>query len=236
MNNHHWATPNARDTHNPSEPDSDRTKRRLAQGWTIDLNEQAAWFNVADAQGSVGGGQSKRMTEGGGLRKLEDQIEGELWMTPNVPNGGRVLSEEDVLAKGSTANGKRQVGLEMQTRFFPTPAARDYRSESGGGKNDEPLQSPIGAESPGDDRARPIFPPGPSDREGWATVLRETPWLAPAISEEEAQSLLRREPDGLSPELDFGNRTDRLRALGNAVCPLQGAFAFITLARRAGLK
>lgn len=108
-----------------------------------------------------GGGQSERMTPGGGqYRKLEDQIEGELWMTPNVPNGGRVLSEEDVLAKGSTANGKRQVSLEMQSKFwgtpnsherthtarevdhgeqlanqaeyFPTPAARDFRSESGG--------------------------------------------------------------------------------------------------------
>ena len=51
-----WSTPNARDTHNPSEPDSGRTKRKLAQGWTIDLNEQAAWFDVGHAAHDHGGG------------------------------------------------------------------------------------------------------------------------------------------------------------------------------------
>lgn len=44
-----WSTPNARDDHNPSRPDSERTKRKLAQGWTIDLNEQAAWWNAESA-------------------------------------------------------------------------------------------------------------------------------------------------------------------------------------------
>lgn len=45
-----WSTPNARDDHNPSQPDSERTKRKLAQGWTIDLNEQAAWWNAESAR------------------------------------------------------------------------------------------------------------------------------------------------------------------------------------------
>lgn len=31
------------------------------------------------------------------------------WPTPNVPSGGRTLSEADVIAKGNTAKGKRQV-------------------------------------------------------------------------------------------------------------------------------
>jgi hypothetical protein len=45
------------------------------------------------------------------------------WPTPNVPNGGRALSPEDVAAKGKTAKGKRQVGLENVVSFWPTPKA-----------------------------------------------------------------------------------------------------------------
>ncbi|MDE0852886.1 MAG: hypothetical protein OSA97_00505 [Nevskia sp.] len=55
-----------------------------------------------------------------------------MWPTPNVPNGGRTLSEEEVLAKGTTEDGKRQVGLEMATRFWPTPNAGDDRGPSPG--------------------------------------------------------------------------------------------------------
>lgn len=44
-----------------------------------------------------------------------------LWPTPNVPNGGRTMSEEDALRKGRTAKGKRQVGLESAVKFWPTP-------------------------------------------------------------------------------------------------------------------
>lgn len=51
----------------------------------------------------------------------------ETWPTPNVPNGGRTMSDEDVENKGATDKGKRQVGLEnVATRFqWPTPRAED---------------------------------------------------------------------------------------------------------------
>ena len=45
------------------------------------------------------------------------------WPTPDVPNGGRHLSPEDVAAKGATAKGKRQVGLENAAKLWPTPDA-----------------------------------------------------------------------------------------------------------------
>src|SRR5438105_5279483 len=48
-----------------------------------------------------------------------------LWPTPNVPNGGRTLSPEDVAAKGRSAKGKRQVGLENVASLWPTPASAD---------------------------------------------------------------------------------------------------------------
>jgi hypothetical protein len=47
--------------------------------------------------------------------------EAAMWPTPNVPNGGRVLSSEITLAKGATEQGKRQVGLENVARIWPTP-------------------------------------------------------------------------------------------------------------------
>ncbi len=41
--------------------------------------------------------------------------------TPNVPNGGRTLSPEDVANRGATDKGKRQVGLEMEAKHWSTP-------------------------------------------------------------------------------------------------------------------
>lgn len=55
---------------------------------------------------------------------LQDQTK--MWSTPNVPNvpnGGRTLSEQDILSRGKTAKGKRQVGLENEARLWHTPSA-----------------------------------------------------------------------------------------------------------------
>ncbi len=61
------------------------------------------------------------------------------------------------------------------------------------------------------------FPPGPDDRDAWARVLAEMPEVEPAVCRVAA-----RVPD----------RTHRLRALGNAVVPAQGAHAFRSLWHR----
>jgi hypothetical protein len=45
------------------------------------------------------------------------------WYTPNTPTGGRSVPAETVASAGSTASGKRTVGLESQTRHWPTPSA-----------------------------------------------------------------------------------------------------------------
>ncbi len=62
-----------------------------------------------------------------------------------------------------------------------------------------------------------IFPPSPNDLEGWSRMLSEMPSLEPAVC---------RMVDGLP------NRVDRLRALGNAVVPLEAAYAFASLWER----
>lgn len=65
------------------------------------------------------------------------------------------------------------------------------------------------------------WPPGPDEFDQWATVPAE---LRPNV-----ESSLCRVADGLSNGLGF--RREQLHALGNAVVPLQAAYAFATLAK-----
>jgi len=51
-----------------------------------------------------------------------------LWPTPDVPNGGRNMTREDVLNKCRTATGKRQVGLANAVNVWPTPTTRDHHA------------------------------------------------------------------------------------------------------------
>jgi len=55
-----------------------------------------------------------------------------LWPTPNVAYGGRTMAAADILAKGKTVKGKRQVGLENLAKLFPTP---DAHCGKGGAEN-----------------------------------------------------------------------------------------------------
>ena len=66
-----------------------------------------------------------------------------------------------------------------------------------------------------------VFPPGPDDLKAWARVLAELPALEPAFCNV---------ADGLATT---GDRSHRLRLLGNGVVPLVAAHAFRTLAARA---
>jgi DNA (cytosine-5)-methyltransferase 1 len=66
-----------------------------------------------------------------------------------------------------------------------------------------------------------FWPPGPNELDRWATV--------PAELQPNVESALCRVVDGLSNGLGF--RREQLHALGNAVVPLQAAYAFVTLVR-----
>lgn len=107
----------------------------------------------------------------------------------------------------------------------------------------------------------PLFPPGPSDLDGWRRVLAVEPGLAPAVSHTKSAGFLRtseredkaqdsggwRGPDAAhagraAPEASqpsvrvmadgLSPRLDQLRALGNAVVPLVAAQALRTLGAR----
>ncbi|MXP24790.1 hypothetical protein GRI39_01855 [Altererythrobacter indicus] len=69
---------------------------------------------------------------------------------------------------------------------------------------------------------QPAVIPGPTDSR-WIDVLDRFPELQPALSEEEAQSHLRRGIDAVA------HRIERLRATGNGVDPVAAATAFLSL-------
>ena len=66
-------------------------------------------------------------TEHGGANLTDDV---KLWATPNCPNGGRVMKQKDVEAKGATESGKRQVELASQATIWGTPTSRDWKDGS----------------------------------------------------------------------------------------------------------
>ena len=56
-----------------------------------------------------------------------------MWLTPNVPNGGRSVPEALVQSKGTTEDGeKRTVGLESQTRYWATPTTNEHTGAGAG--------------------------------------------------------------------------------------------------------
>lgn len=64
-----------------------------------------------------------------------------MWLTPDVPNGGRTLSAEDVAARGATERGKRQVGLSNQARMWAAPIAKDGEKRSAGERKGDDLST-----------------------------------------------------------------------------------------------
>jgi len=65
----------------------------------------------------------------------------------------------------------------------------------------------------GPDIERRGRPPGPSDSAGWAAILSERPWLAPAV-----ESHVCRDTSRIPRWVDV-DRRKRLKALGNAIVP-----------------
>lgn len=74
----------------------------------------------------------------------------------------------------------------------------------------------------------PAIIPGPSDSR-WIDLLDRFPEYQPALSQEEAESHLRRGIDALA------HRIERLRATGNGVDPVAAAYALLALGTRLGI-
>lgn len=150
--------------------------------------------------------------------------------------GGSPAAADD--ARGSSAVADPSDGLLPQPRRKPEgrdgarPAGADdvadvigggLEGRQGVGRDHGCQQSPVERNS------LPLFPPGPADRERWAAILREWPWLAPAV-----EPGVRLFVDDVAVVVDAA-RADQLRAAGNGVVAIQGAAALILLAQRAGI-
>lgn len=93
------------------------------------LTDAVRLWRTPDAPNA--GGPRTHTTSKGNGHQFTIAEQAEHWATPSVPNGGRSMPAEDVIAKGATSRGKRQVDLGSQTAHWPTPAARDYKGENG---------------------------------------------------------------------------------------------------------
>lgn len=64
--------------------------------------------------------------EAGHQFNLSEQVA--LWMTPNVPNGGRSAAHATMIGRTAMHEGKKvQIGLEHQVKQWPTPTASDHK-------------------------------------------------------------------------------------------------------------
>lgn len=91
------------------------------------LPSAAAMWTTPQAHDSAGGHPDRVRrfgTKHGGANLADDVT---MWSTPNVPNGGRAMTPEQVAKRGATESGKRQVGLENEAKFWSTPNAHDGR-------------------------------------------------------------------------------------------------------------
>jgi site-specific DNA-cytosine methylase len=145
------------------------------------------------------------------------------WMTPNVPNGGRSTDHAELVGQTLYHGDKKvQLGLESQSRNWPSPMARDHK---GGGRDDteEGRKEPHGHAGLA---GGSLFAPGPLDPR-WPRIVADYPHLAPAT-----EPGVRGVADGFAWLVDESRR-HQLRAIGNGAVPLCFAVAARTLARRA---
>ena len=156
------------------------------------------------------------------------------------PEGDGVGGRDDPAvgrAEGAAGRTEQQSGGAGRGRARPAGTGGNVGLAAGA----EPQGQRNGGLSPGQRQAAgrhsqlsgraavpPAVIPGPSDSR-WIDVLDRFPELQPALSQEEAQSHLRRGIDAMA------HRVERLRATGNGVDPVVAATAFLSLGARLGI-
>lgn len=125
-----WATPNARDTHNPSKPEDPRSLRKAEQGWTVDLNEQAAWWTTPQVHDSNGGNPERVGcfgTEHGG-RNLADDVTA--WQPESARPTPTTRDHKDGDVTNSDVPTNALLGRTASRFSRPAPPTTPHGSES----------------------------------------------------------------------------------------------------------
>lgn len=139
-----------------------------------------------------------------------------MWPTPNVPNGGRSVKHAEQIGGTFYHNGKKvQLGLESAVRLWPTPAARDWKD--GDHKAERERKTPPLA-----------VHAGGALNPDWVEWLMNFPiaWTSlEPLSDSEALPW-ETEPDIPRVATGVKHRVQRLKALGNAQCPIVAATAW----------
>jgi hypothetical protein len=115
---------------------------------STDETECGLWRTPGAQDGQRGAQDGEERLAQGHAMSLASQVKTPaLWPTPNVPNGGRTMSTEDVMNKGNTAKGKRQVNLGNAVKLWPTASARDWKSSNASpetmNRNSRPLNEVV---------------------------------------------------------------------------------------------
>ena len=130
----------------------------------------------------------------------------------------------DTISEGSEG---RQGGKENHDEEFPTTkrGCRDDVADSTGERGELKASREHSRFCNAFAGCDEVFPPGPGHFGEWERILEYDSNLAPALPKSEIRGMV----DGSS------RWVDEIRSLGNALVPVVGAYAFITLAECAGL-
>lgn len=141
-----WRTP----TDDSARGGPQSPEKRLAGGHTLNLQDQVLGFQASarptpTANDWKGSGPTLERKDGQMRGDRLDYATEQFWYTPNVPNGGRTLSQ-DTSPTGITRAGiKRQVGLENQANWWMTPRSHEVgQYQYSRGDKDKPVQTLTG--------------------------------------------------------------------------------------------
>ena len=205
---------------------------------------RCAGGNIREGRGALAQSASRPLANAGRERDQRQRGAGDILCSSAASEGEGDQRERDGSAARDggedvvdpTSNGRREGRTEPDLRRgrpATAGASADVVDAVGSGHDGQPedeIGGPIGrtaVEWSSRESFPRLYPPGPSDLDGWRGVLAHSPELEPAV---------RRMADGVAARLDLAGPhaacIERLRMLGNGVVPLEAAYALRALAAR----
>lgn len=116
-----WPTHQARDYRSPDREGSGNYARKVAKGYSIDLNSRSVQWMTPTA--SEKAGLNPATGRGAGLSK-----QAKLWLAPRANNSGE--NPETFVRRNADRGGHCHGSIESQVKRWPTPGANDHKGSS----------------------------------------------------------------------------------------------------------